>query len=154
MSDHIDAALMAYGHRPPPIPAPRYLVSIPPLPLININDTKRAHFRVTGPKKAALREAASHVACGIPFMTMARVICFVTREVNGPKEKWDPANWYPSAKACVDGFTDAGLWPDDSILHVIGPDMRGVAGHKEKPYGRLVFRIIDLSAETGGGVDG
>lgn len=130
----------------------RYRVLIPPLPLININDTKRAHFRVTGPKKAALREAAFHAACGIPYMTRARIVCHVTREVNGPKERWDPANWYPSAKACVDGFTDAGLWKDDSILHVIGPDMRGVAGRKEKPHGRLEFTIIDLS--EGGDDDG
>lgn len=122
-----------------------YMIPIPPLPLININDTKKAHFRVTGPKKVALRAAAKEAASGIPHMTRARVICFVTREVNGPKERWDPANWYPSAKACVDGFTDAGLWPDDSILHVIGPDMRGVPGRREKPYGRLIFRVIDLS---------
>lgn len=148
----IEAATLAYGHRPPSIDPPVYRVTIPPLPLININRTKNAHYRVKGPKVAALREAAKVAAteATIPRMTRARVICHVTRDRLG--DRWDPANWYPSAKACVDGFTDAGLWPDDSVRHVLGPDLRGVYGVKCPPHGRLEFTIIDLS--EGGGRDG
>jgi crossover junction endodeoxyribonuclease RusA len=36
----------------------------------------------------------------------------------------DPGNWYPTAKAVLDGLTDAGVWPDDDSTHVVGPDMR------------------------------
>lgn len=125
---------------------PRYLVEIPPtFELININRTKGAHYRVKAPKVKALREAgkAAALAAGIPRMTRARVVCFVTRHQLG--DKWDPANWYPSAKAGVDGFTDAGLWPDDSVRHVLGPDLRGVYGVKCPPYGSLKFTIVDLS---------
>lgn len=127
---------------------PYHAITIPSLPLININDERKMHYRVRGPKRLALREAARDAAEGIPAMTRARVVCRVTRDRLG--YRWDPSNWYPSAKACVDGFTDAGLWPDDSVLHVIGPDMRGVHGVKAPPYGRLVFEIHDLS---GGGED-
>lgn len=123
-----------------------YVVTIPPeFELININSTRGGHFRVKGPKVKALREAGRTAVAdlGIPPMTLARVVCHVTRDRLG--DRWDPANWYPSAKAVVDGFTDAGLWPDDSIRHVVGPDMRGVYGVKCPPYGRLTFEIFDLS---------
>ena len=37
----------------------------------------------------------------------------------------DVGNTYPTVKACVDGaLTDAGIIPDDSDEHLIGPDMR------------------------------
>lgn len=126
--------------------SPYYRIEIAGLPLININRTKGGRW-VSSPKKAALRKAAKAAAseATIPRMDRARVICHVTREVLGTKAKWDPANWYPSAKACVDGFTDAGLWPDDSVHYVLGPDMRGVTTVKDPPYGNLVFHIYDLS---------
>lgn len=146
MTDAIEAAMLAYGRRPPLIDPPVYRVSIPPtFELININRTKGSHYRVKGPKVKALRGAAKVAAteATIPHMTRARVICHVTRHQLG--DKWDPANWYPGAKACVDGFTDAGLWPDDSVRHVLGPDLRGVYGVKCPPHGRLEFTIIDLS---------
>lgn len=134
-------------------PLPHYTVDLPPLPLININ--KPGHFRAAAPKKAALRKAGKSaiLRLEIPHMTRARIVCFVTRDVNGPKEKWDPANWYPSAKAVVDGFIDAKLLPDDSVKHVLGPDMRGVIGRKAGPHGLLSFRIIDLSDVESPGVD-
>ena len=128
-----------------------YRVEIPPVfELININRTKESHYRVKGPKVKALRAAgkAAALECAIPHMTRARVICHVTRHRLG--DRWDPANWYPSAKAVVDGFTDAGLWPDDSVRHVLGPDLRGVYGVKCPPNGSLSFEILDLS-EVGDG---
>lgn len=35
----------------------------------------------------------------------------------------DPANWYPTVKACIDGLVPAVL-DDDSHTHLEGPDMR------------------------------
>ena len=40
------------------------------------------------------------------------------------KRDRDPGNWAPTAKALVDGLTDAGWWPDDNSRHLIGPDLR------------------------------
>lgn len=122
-----------------------YTIEIPPeFDLININRTKGGRWDSI-PKKAALRKAgkAAALAAGIPHMERARVMCYVTRNKLG--DRWDPGNWYPSAKAVVDGFTDARIWPDDSIGHVLGPDMRGMHGVKCPPHGRLVFMIYDLS---------
>lgn len=36
----------------------------------------------------------------------------------------DPANWYPTVKAIVDGVVDAGVLADDSSRYLVGPDMR------------------------------
>lgn len=59
----------------------------------------------------------------------------------------DPANAYPTIKACVDGMTDAGCWPDDDQTHVIGPDMRAGEPIKTlKPgWHRVVITIEDIS---------
>lgn len=40
------------------------------------------------------------------------------------RRRRDPHNWTPTAKACVDGLVDAGVFPDDSSSYVDGPDMR------------------------------
>ncbi|GAA0691030.1 hypothetical protein GCM10009548_73580 [Streptomyces malaysiensis subsp. malaysiensis] len=56
----------------------------------------------------------------------------------------DPANWYPSFKAAIDGLTEkkrkgqvltVGVLSDDSDEHVVGPDMR--LGVQEHPRIRL-----------------
>jgi crossover junction endodeoxyribonuclease RusA len=38
--------------------------------------------------------------------------------VRDPQRRRDPSNWMPTAKACVDGLTDAGYWGDDDSTHV------------------------------------
>ncbi len=35
----------------------------------------------------------------------------------------DSSNWYPTAKAMVDGFTDAKMWPNDNDKWVVGPHL-------------------------------
>ena len=56
------------------------------------------------------------------------------------RRSFDPANLGPQIKAMTDGFTDAGLWVDDSHRHVVGPDARyGEPGEK-----RIVVRVYDL----------
>lgn len=52
----------------------------------------------------------------------------------------DPSNWAPTAKACVDGLVDAGVFVDDDFQHVVGPDMRiGPKVHKDKRALHLVI---------------
>lgn len=51
----------------------------------------------------------AHVVCELRFSTFRRR---------------DPSNWAPTAKAVVDGLVDAGIFPDDDAVHVVGPDMR------------------------------
>lgn len=40
------------------------------------------------------------------------------------RRRRDPANWYPTVKAAIDGFVDADVLPGDWSYHLIGPDMR------------------------------
>lgn len=54
----------------------------------------------------------------------------------------DPANWYPSFKAAVDGLVDAGLLEDDDHTRLLGPDMRLGSVVKD---GQLVLHIRELA---------
>jgi hypothetical protein len=58
------------------------------------------------------------------------------------RQRRDPANWYPSFKACVDGLVDKGVLADDDHTRVVGPDMR--MGHIVEGA-RLVLHIRDLT---------
>ena len=40
------------------------------------------------------------------------------------KNRYDPGNFYPTAKAVLDGIVESGLLVDDDWKHVAGPDMR------------------------------
>jgi len=52
----------------------------------------------------------------------------------------DVSNYFPTFKACIDGFVDAGILDDDSDAHVIGPDPR--RGYTIPP--RIVFTLEEL----------
>ena len=40
------------------------------------------------------------------------------------RRRREVSNLFPTFKACIDGFVDAGILADDSDAHVIGPDPR------------------------------
>ena len=40
------------------------------------------------------------------------------------KRRREVSNLFPTFKACIDGFVDAGILADDSDAHVVGPDPR------------------------------
>jgi crossover junction endodeoxyribonuclease RusA len=63
----------------------------------------------------------AHRGIGPICIRRAHVVCELRFSAN---RRRDPANWAPTAKAVVDGLVDAGVFPDDDALHVIGPDMR------------------------------
>lgn len=42
----------------------------------------------------------------------------------------DAHNWMPTIKHLIDGCVDAGILPDDSDKHLIGPDIRPTTGVK------------------------
>lgn len=75
----------------------------------------------------------------------------VTATVQGrTRVRTDPANTYPTVKACLDGMTDAGVWEDDDSTHVVGPDMR--LGEPDPSLRTGWHRItITIEKELGGG---
>lgn len=123
----VPAAVTAAG-----APAP-YVITLPAgLPLLNSNQRRHRHeqARIT----VQLRTAAFKAVHEAPSLTDALAAAkpgplFERAHILGvlcPKSKTrcDPANWYPSFKACVDGLVDAGLFDDDDHTRVVGPDMR------------------------------
>jgi crossover junction endodeoxyribonuclease RusA len=140
---------------PPAAPAagPRPItIALPAgLPLVNAN--QRQHYRTKGKLAAAIRAAAQvavtedpHIMAALaaakpgPLFQRAHILGILRP---GSARRADPANWYPSFKAAVDGLVDAGLLDDDDHEHVVGPDMR--LGTKTKG-GQLVLVVRQLAA--------
>lgn len=111
---------MAAWYEPPP---PDWTVELPPgLTLLNSN--QRPHPMVRAKHTRALREAGRKAAAAIGIPRLERAYVIAELRPND-KRRRDPGNWYPSAKAAVDGgLVDAGVLDDDDHLHLIGPDMR------------------------------
>src|SRR6266702_423179 len=105
-----------------------------------LSSNGREHWRVRARETAGLRETAAWLARmqRIPRLERAHVLA---RYHPPDRRRRDPANLYPSVKACVDGLTDAGVWADDDAAHVTGPDMR--LGQVQPP-GRLVLTITEM----------
>lgn len=88
-------------------------------PWLNSND--RDHWRVVHPIRADWRRLAAEAAqeSGLP-QGLGRV--YITGHV--VKERagsYDAMNFYPTAKAIVDGLIDYGICPDDANEYVEGP---------------------------------
>jgi crossover junction endodeoxyribonuclease RusA len=103
-----------------------------PAPCEPINANHRLHPHVKAKRTAAWRARAQVAAiqAGKPRMERAHI----RATVGYPDARsYDAGNFYPTAKACVDGIVrDAGCLPDDSNTYVVGPDMR--EGDKIKPF--------------------
>ncbi|MFF7561926.1 hypothetical protein ACFZB4_18385 [Streptomyces pseudovenezuelae] len=124
----VPAATTAAGPRP----APFVIALRPGLRLINANS--RIHNRERGKLTRALRDATHEAVAECPALMEALAAAgegplFQRAHVLGvlcppDKGRRDPANWYGSFKAAVDGLVDAGLFEDDDHTRVVGPDMR------------------------------
>jgi crossover junction endodeoxyribonuclease RusA len=130
-----------------------YTIALPAgLRLLNSN--QRPHHRirheVTKELRAAAREAVTEhtdlmkaLAAAKPGPLFQRAhVLGILRPPSARRA--DPANWYPSFKAAVDGLVDAGLLDDDDHTRLVGPDMR--LGEKVKG-GQLVLIIRGIAVD-------
>lgn len=131
-----------------------YMLTIPNIAgWINANDNTGGKL---WHKRRALvdawrRSASWHARqARLPRLDRAHIIaefCFTDNR------RRDPANFYPTVKAAVDGLVDAGLLADDSHRYLIGPDMRlgpRVRAQRASPggiKGALVLHIFRLPVE-------
>jgi crossover junction endodeoxyribonuclease RusA len=120
------AATTAAGARP-------YVITLPAgIRLLNSNQRRHRHEQAR--IIAKLRETAFEAVSESPSLMDALAAAkpgplFQRAHILGvlhpaSKTRCDPANWYPSFKAAVDGLVDAGLFDDDDHTRVVGPDMR------------------------------
>ncbi|WP_333745549.1 hypothetical protein [Streptomyces sp. IBSBF 2950] len=115
------------------------------LELMNSNDrpTIPQRARLTRELRQAGRAAA--LRARVPRLERAYITCYL-RPVD--RRRRDPGNWYPSAKAALDGVVDAGILADDDATRVLGPDMR--LGDVIKPGPQLVLVVTDLAQMDSG----
>lgn len=137
------AATTAAGPRP-------YVIELPArLPLLNANQRLHRHDqqRITRRLREAARIAvdecpslldAMDAAAPEPLFPRAHILGVLHPSSNGRR---DPANWYPSFKAAVDGLVDAGLFADDDHSRVVGPDMR-LGPRRDRDQIVLVVRAL------------
>lgn len=107
-------------------------------PLLNSND--RDHWRTQHPIKAGWRANAKDAAdaAGIPTgLARVHITGHVVKERAGD---YDAMNYYPTAKAVVDGLIDHGMCLDDSNEFVEGPFL--FPGGKGSPALVLTIREI------------
>lgn len=131
----------------------RFTITLPPgLRLLNAN--QRVHYRVRAELTEAIRGAAMAACSEDPAMRAALALAgkgpvlehaYILGILHpATRRRADPANWYPSHKAAVDGLVDAGVLEDDDHTRVVGPDMR--IGPVVKG-GQLALHIQELSPE-------
>jgi crossover junction endodeoxyribonuclease RusA len=112
----------------------RYYTIHLPVGLELLNSNQRLHRAVRSRMTASIRAAAMRacseddtmraalVAAGDAPLLQRAYILGVLHPAS--RRRADPANWYPSFKAAVDGLVDAGVLEDDDHSHLVGPDMR------------------------------
>lgn len=99
------------------------LTLVLPAPCAPINSNHREHFRTEAKRTAAWRARAQIAAiqAGKPQLDHAHVWAVVGYPTN---RSYDAGNFYPTAKAALDGIVSAGVLVDDSNKFVVGPDLR------------------------------
>ncbi len=107
-----------------------------PAPAGWISSNQRIHRMEQAKLTKAWRLAGFAAArnAGVPTLDRAAITAYVWKPRNG---RYDPGNLYPTCKAVVDGFVDAGVLADDDWKHLDGPDMR----HGGKGENALILRI-------------
>lgn len=131
----------------------------PPKPGWLSSNDRHAHWAQRHKLTAQWRQAAykAMLAAKLPRLEQ-RVQIYATVLVPNARRR-DANNWWPTAKAIVDGITDhteaangsklrvhlRGILPDDDTKHVVGPDMR-MRIDRSVQLPTIELTIIDLEA--------
>lgn len=113
-----------------------------------LNSNDRRHWRSRSAATRAWCDAAAWEAKAARLPMLVRVHVFADVRCSPRARVRDPGNWYPTAKACIDGIVRVAgrLLPDDDAEHLVGPDMRlGVPVPSGTPV-RLHLWIVDLDS--------
>jgi crossover junction endodeoxyribonuclease RusA len=116
----------------------------PPAKWLNANDRYK---RRPDKEIRAWRDAARLHAHAARLPKLQRAHLLVVLSFPDLRRR-DVHNLYPTIKACVDGFVDYGLLPDDSHQYLVGPDLRLGEKSARRPggiAGELRFAVTDLA---------
>jgi hypothetical protein len=106
---------------------------------INVNQRLHWSERARRTREWRLRAKLAAQNAGIPRMQRAHIEAVVTF---GDCGRRDVANYYPTAKACVDAVVDVGILPDDDDMHLIGPFLRRYDTPADRRLGPLPRGIV------------
>ncbi|WP_435279284.1 hypothetical protein [Streptomyces sp. 1222.5] len=131
-----------------------FTLKLPPgLPLLNAN--QRLHHAPRARMTAEIRSKAmaacsedEHMRAALAATNPAPALqhAYILGVLHpATRRRIDPANFYPSFKAAIDGLVDAGVLEDDDHTRLVGPDMR--IGPLVKG-GQLTLVIQEITAVT------
>lgn len=107
--------------------------------LLSINRSNGTHWRTYRANADQWKHAANHdihqwknehPSHQIPTLQHAQIDIWIYKARRG---RYDPANLYPTAKAIIDTYVQAGLLPDDNHEHLDGPHLHHGGFDKEAP---------------------
>lgn len=117
-----------------------------------LTSNQRPSWQVRARKTRYLRGLACDLARArrVPAMRRAQITAWVAWP---DRRRRDVHNLMPTLKALVDGLVDAGVLPDDSDRHLVGPDPRASGGPSRQwdprfPITEICLDIIDLGEEV------
>ena len=123
-----------------------FIIALPPLDdILTINKERKVHWSVRNRIVESWRDGTAQIAkaARIPAMPRAHIYASWNPRTNIRK---DPANAYPTIKACVDGLVLARVLPDDDAKHLDGPDMR--LGPPARPLATVTLAVIPLPEQA------
>lgn len=106
-------------------------------PLLSINKLMSEHWRTRQKSSKYWRKVGYESVKDSPPMKPP-VACdvYIYRPRAG---RYDPGNYYPTAKAILDGIVDAGALPDDSHEYLDGPHLHHGGTDRENPRLEIFF---------------
>lgn len=108
-----------------------------------INSNDRGAWTKGHRKVRDWRHLAGVSALGVRAPSFRRAYCLAELRFRDRRRR-DPANWYPTVKAAVDGLVQVGVLPDDDAGTLLGPDMRIGPPHVLGVLNLHLWRLPDV----------
>lgn len=95
-----------------------------------ITDEEIAEIMKKASEEEKIAEKLAKDAPVVPLFNVAKVTIIIAPPT---RRRMDPPNLWPTAKAILDGLTDASWWLDDDFKHVVETSFRygGISGIKD-----------------------
>lgn len=109
----------------------------PEHPILSINRLMSEHWRTRQKSSKYWRNAGKKAAENLNQISPpTECHVYIYRSRGG---RYDPGNYYPTAKAILDGMVDAGILPDDSYEYLDGPHLHHGGIDKNNPRLEIFF---------------